>query len=92
MTTPPDEVLDTAFRPHAVSVADHGGMLASLDHAMWFHRELRADEWLLYAMESPSSGGARGFATGHSFTRDGRPAGSVAQEERIRPMRGKEAK
>ena len=92
MTTPPDEVLDTALRPHAMPFADHGGMLASLDHAMWFHRELRADEWLLYAMESPSPVGARGFATGRFFTRDGRLAGSVGQEGRIRPARGKEAK
>ncbi|MBW2371825.1 MAG: thioesterase family protein [Deltaproteobacteria bacterium] len=92
MTTPRDEVLDTALRPHAVSVADHGGMLASLDHAMWFHRQFRTDEWLLYAMESPSSGGARGFATGRFFTRDGRLAGSVAQKGRIRSPRGKEAK
>jgi len=83
-------LLDTALRPHAVSVADHGGMLASLDHAMWFHREFRADEWLLYAMESPSSGGARGFTTGRFFTRDGRLAVSVAQEGLIRPPRGKE--
>jgi acyl-CoA thioesterase-2 len=85
-------LLDTALRPHAVSVADHGGMLASLDHAMWFHREFRADQWLLYAMESPSSSGARGFATGRFFTRDGRLAASVAQEGLIRPPRGKEAK
>lgn len=85
-------LLDTALRPHAVSVADHGGMLASLDHAMWFHREFRADEWLLYAMESPSAGGARGFATGRFFTRDGRLAVSVAQEGLIRPPREKEAK
>lgn len=92
MTTPPDEVLDTALRPHAVSFADHGGMLASLDHAMWFHRELRADEWLLYAMESPSSGGPRGFAAGRFFTRGGRLALSLAEERRIRPPSGKEAK
>ena len=84
-------LLDTALRPHAVSVADHGGMLASLDHAMWFHREFRADEWLLYAMESPSASGARGFATGRFFTRDGRLAVSVAQEGLIRPPREKEA-
>ena len=92
MTTPRDEVLDTAHRPHAVSVADHGGMLASLDHAMWLHRQFRTDEWLLYAVESRSPGGARGFATGRFFTRDGRLAGSVAQEGRIRPARKKEAK
>ncbi len=80
-------LLDTAIRPHAVAVVDHGGMMASLDHAMWFHRDFRADEWLLYVMESPSSYGARGFATGRFFTRDGRLAVSVAQEGLIRQPR-----
>jgi acyl-CoA thioesterase-2 len=82
-------LLDTALRPHTSSVADHGGMLASLDHAMWFHRDFRADEWLLYAMESPSASGARGFATGRFYTQDGRLVVSVAQEGLIRPPRGK---
>jgi len=80
-------LLDTAIRPHQVSVLDHGGMLASLDHAMWFHRDFRADEWLLYEMESPSASGARGFATGRLYTREGRMAVSVAQEGLIRPPR-----
>ncbi len=80
-------LLDTAIRPHAASVADHGGMLASLDHAMWFHRDFRADEWLLYTMESPSASGARGFATGRFYTQDGRLCVSVAQEGLIRPPR-----
>jgi acyl-CoA thioesterase II len=63
-------------------------MLASLDHAMWFHRPFRADEWLLYEQESPSASGARGFAKGTIFTRDGLLAVSVAQEGLVRPLRG----
>ncbi len=82
-------LLDTAIRPHKTSVADHGGMLASLDHAMWFHREFRADEWLLYSMESPSASGARGFATGRFYDSGGRHVVSVVQEGLIRPPRGK---
>jgi acyl-CoA thioesterase-2 len=84
-------LLDTALRPHAISVADRGAMLASLDHAMWFHRDFRADEWLLYVQESPSASGARGFTTGRIFTRDGRLAVSVAQEGLIRPPRSEGA-
>jgi acyl-CoA thioesterase-2 len=82
-------LLDTALRPHAISVADRGAMLASLDHAMWFHRDFRADDWLLYVQESPSASGARGFTTGRIFTRDGRLAVSVVQEGLIRPPRAK---
>jgi len=52
---------------------------------MWFHRPFRADEWLLYAQTSPVAHGARGFVTGHLFTRSGRLVGSVAQEGLIRP-------
>jgi acyl-CoA thioesterase-2 len=54
---------------------------------MWFHQPFRADEWLLYSMESPAAGGARGFATGRLFTRDGRLVVSVVQEGLIRPER-----
>jgi acyl-CoA thioesterase-2 len=56
---------------------------------MWFHRDFRADEWLLYVQESPSASGARGFTTGRIYTRDGRLAVSVAQEGLIRPPRAK---
>ena len=59
--------------------------MASLDHAMWFHRPFRTDEWLLYASVSPAAHGARGFTMGHLFTRDGRLVVSVAQEGLIRP-------
>ncbi|GLF93586.1 acyl-CoA thioesterase II [Streptomyces yaizuensis] len=60
---------------------------ASLDHAMWFHRPFRADEWLLYDQESPSSGGGRGLGQGRIWTRDGRLAVSVIQEGVIRVPR-----
>jgi acyl-CoA thioesterase-2 len=80
-------LLDTATLPHAIAWNDPGYMMASLDHAMWFHGPFRADEWLLYAQESPAAHGARGFAMGHLFTRDGRLVVSVAQEGLIRPLR-----
>jgi acyl-CoA thioesterase-2 len=60
--------------------------MASLDHAMWFHRPFRADEWLLYDQVSPSASGARGLALGRLFTRDGRLVATVAQEGLIRPI------
>jgi acyl-CoA thioesterase-2 len=61
-------------------------MMASLDHAMWFHRPFRADEWLLYAQESPSAAGARGLCMGHLFRRDGTLVVSVVQEGLVRPL------
>jgi acyl-CoA thioesterase-2 len=81
-------LLDTATLPHGIAWAfmNPDYQMASLDHAMWFHRPFRADEWLLYAEESPSSSGARGFAMGHLFTRDGRLVVSVAQEGLLRPV------
>jgi acyl-CoA thioesterase-2 len=79
-------LLDTATLPHAIAWNDPHYVMASLDHAMWFHRPFRADEWLLYAQESPAAHGARGFVTGHLFTRDGKLAVSVAQEGLIRPV------
>jgi acyl-CoA thioesterase-2 len=78
-------LLDTATLPHAIAWNDPHYVRASLDHAMWFHRPFRADDWLLYAQESPAAHGARGFTTGHLFTRDGRLVVSVAQEGLIRP-------
>ena len=77
-------LLDTTTLPHAISWWDPNTQMASLDHAMWFHRPFRADEWLLYAQESPSASGARGFATGSFFSRDGRLVASVAQDGLIR--------
>lgn len=77
-------LLDTSLLPHGKSVfsAMQG---ASLDHAMWFHRDFRVDDWLLYVLESPSASGARGFNRGSIFTRDGKLVASVAQEGLIRP-------
>ena len=78
-------LLDTALRPHGVAWSSGTLMSASLDHAMWFHRPFRADEWLLYVQDSPAAAGARGFARGTIFTRDGVLVASVAQEGLMRP-------
>jgi acyl-CoA thioesterase-2 len=77
-------LLDTALLPHGKSIFSNI-QVASLDHAMWFHRPFRADEWLLYAQDSPSASGGRGFNRGAIFTRDGVLVASVAQEGLIRP-------
>jgi acyl-CoA thioesterase-2 len=79
-------LLDTITLPHGIVWSDGRYAMASLDHAMWFHRPFRADEWLLYAQESPIAHGARGFATGRLFTRDGTLVVSVVQEGLIRPL------
>jgi acyl-CoA thioesterase-2 len=82
-------LLDTTTLPHAIAWNDPRYMMASLDHAMWFHRPFRADEWLLYAQESPSAAGARGLCMGHLFRRDGTLAVSVVQEGLVRPLAGR---
>jgi acyl-CoA thioesterase-2 len=58
--------------------------MASLDHALWFHREFRMDEWLLYAIDSPNAGGARGYSRGRLFTEEGVMIASTAQEGLVR--------
>lgn len=73
-------LLDTALIAHGKLMFDPDIQLASLDHALWFHRPFRADEWLLYAQDSPSTHGARGFCRGSIFTRDGVLIASTAQE------------
>jgi len=73
-------LLDTAARPHGIHFIDEEYQIASLDHAMWFHRPFRADEWLLYDQESPIMANARGFTTAHLYTRRGELVCSVAQE------------
>ncbi|GAB2799599.1 acyl-CoA thioesterase II [Rhabdobacter roseus] len=78
-------LLTTATLPHFDKVRPTELFLASLDHAMWFHREFRVDEWLLYALDSPSASNARGFTRGNIFTQDGRLVASVVQEGLIRP-------
>lgn len=79
-------LLDTAMLPHDMSPAV-GYQVASLDHAMWFHRPFRADEWLLYHQKSPSTSGARGLAEGFIYRPDGALAVTVIQEGLIRPVR-----
>jgi acyl-CoA thioesterase-2 len=80
-------LLDNIIRPHGRLGTLGPLMMASLDHAVWFHRPLRADEWLLYAQESPVAAGARGFARGQLFSRAGVLVASVAQEGLMRPVR-----
>ena len=77
-------LLDTALEPHGISIISSKLVIASIDHAMWFHRSVRVDDWLLYAVDSPSASGARGFTRGSVFARDGRLVASAAQEGLIR--------
>ena len=80
-------LLDTSLVPHGRTVFDKRIMAASLDHALWFHRPFRADDWLLYAQDSPSLSGSCGFARGLIFARDGTLVASVAQEGLVRLRR-----
>jgi acyl-CoA thioesterase-2 len=81
-------LIDAVIRHHGYrGPLGHPAMVASLDHALWFHRPFRADEWILYAQESPAAAGARGFARGSLFTRDGTLVASVAQEGLVRPAK-----
>jgi acyl-CoA thioesterase-2 len=77
-------LLDSALIPHGRTVFQKSIQGASLDHALWFHRPFRADEWLLYAQDTPSASSSLGFARGLIFSRDGRLVASVAQEGLIR--------
>jgi acyl-CoA thioesterase-2 len=77
-------LLPTALYPHGVGFRDRRLQMASLDHALWLHRPFRADEWLLYSIDSPAAAGARGFVRGMIFTRDGQLVASVAQEGLMR--------
>jgi acyl-CoA thioesterase II len=83
-------LLDTALVAHGRTIFEPDLQVASLDHALWFHRPFRADEWLLYAQDSPNSAGARGLTRGLIYGRDGSLVASVAQEGLIRPC-GKSA-
>jgi acyl-CoA thioesterase-2 len=74
----------TTLYPHGHTFWQPEMQVASLDHAMWIHREIRMDDWLLYAMESPSACKARGLAIGRIFTREGKLVATVAQEGLIR--------
>ncbi len=82
-------LLDTCLLPHGISWFSGRLQSASLDHAMWFHHPFRVDEWLLYAQDSPSAAGGRGFNRGSLFTREGKLIASVAQEGLIRLRDGK---
>ena len=79
-------LLDTANLPHGQPWYEL--QMASIDHALWFHRDFRVDDWLLYSIDSPSRSSARGFARGSLYTRDGRLVASVAQEGLIRERPG----
>jgi len=78
-------LLTTAMRPHEVTLKDV--QLASLDHAMWFHRPFNADDWLLYALDSPSTSNSRGFTRGNIFGRNGLLVASVVQEGLVRKVK-----
>jgi acyl-CoA thioesterase-2 len=83
-------LVSTSLRPHGKTFWDPKMQVASLDHAMWFHRDFRMDDWLLYVIESPSAGKARGLSHGSIFTRDGRLIASTSQEGLIRYHGGKD--
>ncbi|MCH8497936.1 MAG: acyl-CoA thioesterase II [Marinobacter sp.] len=77
-------LLGTAMNPHGVTFMSRGMKVASLDHAIWFHRDLRMDDWLLYDMDSPSSSGGRGFTRGNIYNQAGVLVASTCQEGLIR--------
>ncbi len=82
-------LIGTTLFPHGISLLQRNVQVASLDHAMWFHRPFRIDEWLLYACDSPTAEGGRGLARGMLYSEDGRLVASTAQEGliRLRPER-----
>ncbi|MDE2257390.1 MAG: acyl-CoA thioesterase II, partial [Xanthomonadaceae bacterium] len=79
-------LIGTATLPHGISYLQHNVQMASLDHALWFHRPFRVDEWLLYSCDSPSAQGARGLTRGMIYSRDGRLVASTAQEGMLRVL------
>jgi len=85
------QLLGTATFPHGISYYQPNVQMASLDHALWFHRPFRADEWLLYSIDSPSAQGSRGLARGLIYDRDGHLVASTAQEGLIRVTAGESA-
>ncbi len=78
------QLIGTTTLPHGIHFEQGKVQMASLDHALWFHRPFRADEWLLYSLESPNAASARGFALGRFFNADGVLVASTAQEGLIR--------
>jgi acyl-CoA thioesterase-2 len=79
-------LLGTVLQPHGRSYRRPDIQVASLDHSLWLHRPCRIDDWLLYSIDSPAAAGARGYARGSIFTRDGVLVASVAQEGLMRPL------
>jgi len=82
------QLLGTATFPHGISYYQPNVQMASLDHALWFHRSFRADDWLLYSIDSPSAQDGRGLARGQIYDRQGRLVASTAQEGLIRVVAG----
>ncbi|NOX51525.1 MAG: acyl-CoA thioesterase II [Gammaproteobacteria bacterium] len=80
------DFMSTSMLPHGRNAMREFVIAASLDHSLWFHRPFRADEWLLFAKESPSASGARGFVRGHFFNQQGELVATAAQECLIRPI------
>mgnify|MGYP000285563535 CR=1 FL=1 len=80
-------LLTTALFPHGKAIDHRNLQIASLDHAMWFHRPFKADEWLLYSIDSPSASGARGFTRGNIFDAEGKLVASVVQEGLMREVK-----
>ncbi|MEO1518208.1 MAG: acyl-CoA thioesterase II [Bacteroidota bacterium] len=80
-------LLTTAMLPHLHEISFHEIQIASIDHGIWFHRDFRADEWLLYALDSPSASNARGFTRGSIFNQEGLLVASVVQEGLMRQRR-----
>ncbi len=78
------ELLATSTLPHGLSMTRESVIMASLDHALWFHHDFRMDDWLLYSMDSPNASGARGFARGQLFTSSGKLVASTSQEGLVR--------
>jgi acyl-CoA thioesterase II len=79
-------LIGAALRPHGYSLGSAGIVVASIDHAMWFHRPVRVDDWLLYSIQSPAAAGARGFSRADIFTRNGVLVASTAQEGLMRVL------
>ena len=84
-------LLGTATFPHGISYYQPNVQMASLDHALWFHRAFRADDWLLYSIDSPSAQDSRGLARGQIFNRDGQLVASTVQEGLIRVVQDAKA-
>ena len=79
-------LIGTSMMPHGVSFAQKDMQVASLDHAIWFHRPVKMDEWLLYSLDSPSASSGRGYCRGQIYNQQGELVASVAQEGLIRQI------